>query len=212
MSAADSPRSGPVLQLIASGLKLWIRSRCDSVGDLQLQLQGSGLGLLRGRLEGASLTARDVLFQGLPLQHAELSSGPIQIDLSLLRPDKMVVLQEPFALKGQVTLTGRGLNQALLGESWRWLGDWLSEQLMGLTTLGGLAIDNDVLELQAPVAAYKDPARRRFLLQAARNTVVLRPVDGDQETALPMDPSIRIVEALLQGGMLHLSGDADVTP
>ena len=124
----------------------------------------------------------------------------------------MVALHEPFALKGQVRLTGRGLNQALLGEPWRWLGDWLSEQLMGLTTLGGLVIDNDVLELQAPVAAHKDPARKRFLLEAGHNTVVLRPVDGDQETALPMDPTIRIVEAQLQGGMLHLSGDADVTP
>ena len=212
MSAADFPRSGPVLQLIASGLKLWIRSRCDSVGDLQLQLHGSGLGLLRGRLEGVSLSARDVLFQGLPLQHADLRSGPIQIDLSLLRPDKVMALQEPFALKGQVTITGRGLNQALLGETWRWLGDWLSEQLMGLTPLGGLVIDNDVLELQAPVVAHKDPARRRFLLEAGQNTVVLRPVEGYHETALPMDPTIRIVEAQLQGGMLHLSGDAHDTP
>ena len=212
MSAADSPRSGPVLQLIASGLKLWIRSRCDSVGDLQLRLHGSGFGLLQGRLEGVSLSARDVLFQGLPLLHADLTSGPIRVDLSLLRPDRMVALKQSFAVQGQVTITGRGLNQALLGETWRWLGDWLSEQLMGLTPLGGLVIDNDVLELQAPVVAHRDPARRRFLLEAGQNTLVLRPVDGDRETAVPMDPTIRIVEAQLQGGMLHVSGDAHVTP
>ena len=55
-----STTTGPLLQLIAGGIKLWIRSRCDSIGELQLELHGSGLGLLRGHLRGAVLMARDV--------------------------------------------------------------------------------------------------------------------------------------------------------
>ena len=78
--------SDPLLSLISTGLKLWVRSRCDSVGSLELSLQGSSLGLLRGHLQGARLEAREVRFQGLPLQHAVLSSGPIQVDLQLLQP------------------------------------------------------------------------------------------------------------------------------
>ena len=49
----SSPSSGPVLQLLASGLQRWIRSQCDSVEDLNLSLQGSAFALLKGRLKGA---------------------------------------------------------------------------------------------------------------------------------------------------------------
>lgn len=208
MSVLPSPRSGPVLQLIASGLKLWIRSSCESIGDLQLELQGSGLGLLQGKLEGVTLIAREVRFRGLPLQLADLRSGPIQVNLT----PGGVVLQQFFDVQGEVTITGRGLNEALLSEPWRWLGDWLAEQLMGLTPLGGLLIDNDQMELRVPVIAHKDPARRRFRLRAAQGTVAIQPIDDDHTTLLPMDEGIQIEQAELQAGILHLNGRARVTP
>ena len=47
-----------MLNLLASGLQLWVRQQCDAVESLELQLHGSALGLLRGRLEGVSLVAR----------------------------------------------------------------------------------------------------------------------------------------------------------
>jgi len=82
-----------------------------------------------------------------------------------------------------------------------------------LTPLGGVRIDNDVLELQSPVAAQKDPVRRRFRLKAAQNTLMIQPLMEEQgATLLPMDPEIHILEASLQGGQLILQGEAKVTP
>ena len=205
--------SDPLLQLISTGLRLWIRSRCDHVGDLDLTLQGSSLGLMRGRLEGVVLTARDVRFQGLPLQHAELSSGPIQVDLTWLRPGQMLALKGAFQVSGMVSMPGQPLGDALLSERWRDLGDWLAEQLMGLKPLGQLRIENDELELVATVAAQQDPIRRRFQLRAEDGTVVLSASCSPETRAvLPMDPAIQITDARLGAGMLTLAGNANVTP
>ena len=205
--------SDPLLQLISAGLGLWIRSRCDHVGDLDLTLQGSSLGLMRGRLQGAVLTARDVRFQGLPLQHAEISSGPIQVDLTWLRPGQMLALKGAFQVSGIVSMPGQPLGDALLSERWRDLGDWVAEQLMGLKPLGQLRIENDELELVAKVAAQQDPIRRRFQLRAEDGTVVLSASCSPETRAvLPMDPAIQITDARLGAGMLTLKGHANVTP
>ena len=145
----------PVLNVLAGALRLWIRSQCDSIGSLELALNGSSWSLLRGRLDGVTLTARDACFQGLPLQHVELRSSPIAVDMKLLSPGQMLALKQPFQVAGEVSFNGRQLNSALLAEPWRWLGDWMAEQLMGLSPLGALRIDVDLLELQVPVAAIK---------------------------------------------------------
>ena len=50
LSDPPSPTSGPVLQLLANGLQFWLRQQCDVQGHLNLQLHGSALNLLRGRL------------------------------------------------------------------------------------------------------------------------------------------------------------------
>ena len=66
MPAMNANSSGPLLQLLSNGLQIWIRGQCDEVGELKLNLQGSALQLLRGKLVGVSLTARKVSFQKLP--------------------------------------------------------------------------------------------------------------------------------------------------
>ena len=203
----------PVLKMLAGALRLWIRSQCDSLGSLELALNGSTWSLLRGRLDGVTLKARDACFQGLPLQHVELRSGPIAVDTKLLSPGQMLTLQQPFQVEGEVSFNGRQLNGALLAKPWRWLGDWMAEQLMGLSPLGSLRIDADLLELQVPVAAHQDPACRRFRLNAEQGTLCFRPENADEpRTLLPMDPAIRIEQVQLAGGQLALKGQASVTP
>ena len=203
----------PVLKVLAGALRLWIRSQCDSLGSLELVLNGSTWSLLRGRLDGVNLKARDASFQGLPLQRVELCSGPIAVDMKLLNPGQMLALQQPFQVEGEVSFNGRQLNSALLVEPWRWLGDWMAEQLMGLSPLGALRIDSELLELQVSVAAHQDPARRRFRLNAEQGTLCFRPEIADEpRTLLPMDPAIRIEQVQLASGQLALKGQASVTP
>ena len=89
----------------------------------------------------------------------------------------------------------------------------MAEQLMGLSPLGALRIDVDLLELQVPVAAHQDPVRRRFRLNAEQGTLCFRPETADEpRTLLPMDPAIRIEQVQLAGGQLALKGKASVTP
>ena len=203
----------PLLRLISSGLRLWIASRCDQVGEIDLTLRGSSFALLQGRLDGADLKARQVRFDGLPLQFAELSSGPIQLDLSLLKPGRMLALRDPFQVKGTVTLPGAELNVSLGSERWRDLADWMAEQLLGVTPLGALRIDNTVLELRAQVSAQTASIHRRFRLQAYSGTVRFCPLDDDApSTPLPMDPSIRITDVRLAAGQATLTGVADINP
>ena len=156
--------SDPLLQLISTGLRLWIRSRCDHVGDLDLTLQGSSLGLMRGRLQGAVLSARDVRFEGLPLQHAEICSGPIQVDLTWLRPGRMLALKEPFRVSCTVSMPSQPLGMPCC-RSVGGPGDWLAEQLMGLKPLGQLRIENDELVLKHRLQRSGTPSANAFVCE-----------------------------------------------
>ena len=208
----STPSSGPVLQLLANGLSLWIRRQCDEVGDLKLVLNGSALQLLRGKLNGVDLEGRLVTFQGLPIHHTHVSSGPLNLNIKPQQPGQLLQFQEGFQLRGSVTMRGVDLNRALLTDRWRWLGDWLAEQLMGLNTLGGLEIDNDMLVLTSPVINAGEVVKKEYRLDAAQGTIRISRVGADGELLLPMDSNIDIEEAALKAGQLHLRGHARVTP
>lgn len=212
MPLMNATSSGPLLQLLSNGLQLWIRSQCDEVGELKLNLKGSAMQLLRGKLDGVSLTARKVSFQKLPLMRAELKTGALRAHINPSQPGQPIQLSHPFNIDGEVVISGADLNRALATDRWRWLGDLLSEQLMGLTPLRALSIDDDLLELQAAVIATQDPVRARFGLQASDGTIEITHLEKGKSFLLPMDAGIHIQNAHLKAGQLILKGKAIINP
>ena len=203
---AESQRSSPVLQLLASGLQLWIRQHCEAVESLELQLHGSSLGLLRGRLEGVSLVARRVVFSSLEIEMVELRSDAIQLQMGNLLRGRAVQLDHPFEISGSVAFSGAGLSRSMCTPHWRPLGDQLVDGLLGLTPLQNLCIERDRLVLQA------QDRRCETVPRAVNGGLELCSSEGGACVALPADPNINIREANLEGGLLQLHGSARVSP
>jgi len=207
---AALPGSGPVLQLLASGLQFWIKQQCDAVDQLELQLHGSALQLLRGRLEGVSLVASGVEFAGLPMERVELRSGAIQLQTGPLLKGQGLKLDHPFAVRGQVLFSGIGLDRGLGNRRWRGLADGLAQDLLEAPTLGELAIADGALVL----ASGGDQPQRKLATrpEAVDGALELASLDGQRRTRLPADPNIRIKRACIQAGKLELHGEAQVSP
>ena len=206
--ADDAPtqRSSPVLQLLASGLQFWIRQQCQAVESLELQLHGSSLGLLRGRLDGVSLVARGVVFSSLEIERVELRSDAIEVQVGNLLRGKAVQLEHPFNIEGTVAFSAGGLGRSLCTPHWRPLGDQLVDGLLGLTPLKSVSIERDRLVLQA------QEHRCGTIPRAVDGHLELCGEDGKPCVALPADPNITIEEANLEGGLLQLQGRARVSP
>ncbi len=203
---------GPVLNLLARGLELWLRQQCQAIERVEIRLQGSGLRLLRGRLDGVQLRARRVIYQAMEIEEVELRCDSIQVRMGSLVRNQAVELEHPFRIQGQVSFTGDGLNRSLSAPAWRSLGDGLADDLLGLTPLAGLRILEDRLLLRAFANGDREPVERAVRLRATEGTVELHCGDVGPSTRLPMDPGIRIERAELGAGLLHLQGEARVSP
>ena len=198
--------AGPVMQLLASGLQYWIRQQCEAVESLELQLHGSALALLRGRLEGVTLVARRVVFSSLDIEMVELRSAAIQVQVGKLLKGQALQLEHPFEIRGYAAFTGPGLSRSLSTPHWRGLGDQLADGLLGLAPLQELRIERDRLLLWA------QGRRCETLPRAVDGRLELVNVDSDLSVALPADPNIRIEHTSLEGGLLQLQGQARVSP
>lgn len=212
LSARPAETGSKVLRLLARGLELWLRQQCETIDHLEIQLLGSTVALLRGRLEGVSLTARRVVFRQLEFHEVELRSEPIRVRLGPLLRNQGLQLENPFQIRGQVSFSSDGLNRSIGASDWRTLGDSLAEQLLGLSPLRRLEIEGERLVLYACAVAEEEPIRIETEVSAADGTVEVRGRDGGPRARLPMDPNVSIERAELGNGLLQLEGEARVSP
>ncbi|QPN58049.1 DUF2993 domain-containing protein [Synechococcus sp. CBW1107] len=201
-----------MLQLLASGLQLWIRSQCEAVENLEIQLHGSALNLLRGRLDGVSLLARRVVYQGLEIERVQLRSDPLRIQVGGVLRGQPVLLEHAFLIRGSVAFTADGLSSSLNRPRWRELSDQLGDQLLGLGPLRQLRISRGILIVAAEARGEPRLMELETLPEADQGSVVIRDLNGMLRGRLPMDPNIRIERATLEADMLQLEGQARVSP
>jgi hypothetical protein len=204
--------AGPLLGLLSRGLELWLRQQCTAIEGLEIQLEGSAAQLMRGRLEGVRLRARRVVYQNLRFDRVELASGVIRVRMGPLLLGQSLKLEQPFQVRGTVAFSGPDLGVSLATPSWRSVGDGLAEEILGLSPLAGLRIEEERLVLIAHGSGSGKPLEVPTSVQALEGNLVVQSLDGGALARLPMDPAIRIEQAQIGAGLLQLLGEARVSP
>jgi hypothetical protein len=209
---SETARSGPLMQLLASGLQLWVRQQCQSIDSLDIALQGSALGLLRGRLAGVQLLARRAVFAHLPIEQVELTSEPITVHMGNLLQGDPVKLEQAFTIAGQLSLTAAGLTTLLSHPQWRDLAELLHDRVLGQLPLQQVRVEPERLVFVLQGNAPADRVELQVLVRAAGGTIELASPAGELLCRLPMDPNITIERAWIEAGMVQLQGCARVSP
>ena len=200
-----------LLPLLSKALNLWIRSKCDKVGELNLQLEGSTLRLLKGNLSAVRIIAREVIFEGILFEKVDLISGSIHFSLDFKKYLGSVILKKPFVVDGNAVIAADDLNNLLNSSSWSWLGLWMAEQLFQAPKLGELTIRNDLLEFEGPQPCLLESIDRRFSISAVGGTISINNKGRNISVLLPMDEGIYIKRAFLSEGNLCLNATAKIT-
>jgi hypothetical protein len=182
------------------------------IEGLEIQLEGSAAQLMRGRLEGVRLRARRVVYQNLRFDRVELASGVIRVRMGALLRGQSLKLEHPFQVRGSVAFSGPDLGVSLATPSWRSLGDGLAEEILGLSPLAGLRIEEGRLVLIAHGSGSGRPLEVATSVRAVEGNLEVRSLDGGALARLPMDPAIQIEQANIGGGLLQLLGEARVSP
>ncbi len=202
-----------MLHLLASGLQLWLRQHCEVAGPLEIQLHGSALNLLRGRLDGVSLQARRVTYNALEIDLVELRSGPIQVQIGNLLRGQPLQLHQAFTIRGQLSFTPEGLNRSFQSPRWHNLGDWLAEQLLGIAPLGNLRVVNNLLVLSAQGIGSTGRVELHTSLTASTAGLAIANADSSHALlTLPMGEAITLEAACVEEGMVMLQGTALIRP
>ncbi|WP_320674837.1 DUF2993 domain-containing protein [Prochlorococcus sp. MIT 1341] len=208
----DSPgsKSDPLLNILAKGLKIWIRSKCESVADLSLVINGSGLELLRGNLSGVSVNAREISFRGLQIDDVEIQSNSLKLSYNLKKINKLVSLNEPFHINGCIKLSNAGINEFFSSESFNNLGQTVLDKLFGSVSFFKANIKDDSLFLKVIKDTNSEMIEDRFTIRSDNKTILI--FNECKEFSLPMDSSISIKTAYIYQDSLCIDAEAEVRP
>lgn len=204
----------PVLNLVRHGLQLWLRSQCDALDHLHLDLAGTPEGLLRGRLDAVHLQARGMIWGAFRLSRATITCQDLQLDPGRLRPGQPMALSAPLNVTLDVWCSAADLQHMVLGEGAA-IGAALLAHFRGLNAGDcrgwQLRVTEAGLRLLPPAQQTRTTPLLLQLRAVDHRIVVHGEEAPDRPATIPLDPAVRIHDLRIDGQHLRLQGEALVT-
>lgn len=80
-------------------VKLWLRSQTESLAHLEITVGGSSWQILRGKIPNASVTAEEVIYQGIAITSIQLTAQEINLNVPELIKGESLKLLQPIQVE-----------------------------------------------------------------------------------------------------------------
>jgi hypothetical protein len=102
-----------ITKVLTSAIKLWLRSQLDQVSHLEVHIQASDRQLLSGCIPGVSISASNLVYQGLHVTQIELEAEKIEVNVASILKGQPLKLSAIVPVIGRLVVEEQDLNNSL---------------------------------------------------------------------------------------------------
>ena len=188
-----------LFNFVGNGIKIWLRSKCESIKELDLQIFGSNNDFLKGEINKVYIKAKDVKYKNLPLSFVELNSGRIKFILNPVSIGNALYIDKDFVYKGSISITSKDINDIFRSHNWAWLKNWFSKEVLHGDILEDIEIVDSIVEISGKKASKSSKIKRKFCLYSEHGKLIIKSKDLGKEEAIifPIDPLITIQDVII---------------
>ncbi|ABX09031.1 LmeA family phospholipid-binding protein [Prochlorococcus marinus] len=208
-----SPRSNnSFTSLIETSLKLWIKTKCNSIKDLSLEINTSPSNLLKGHVSQVNLEASKVDFKGIIIDKINICAEGIKLKLLLYKLTPKVSLSKEFHIDFEILLSKDGINKIISSEKWSWIRSWFKKEFSLNYHFKILGIRNNLLILQTLNSIEDITIEKNLSIKVINGTLEISDIASKKTSLFPMDESINIKEATTDDNSIRVKCSSKVTP
>ena len=200
---------GNLSKIVERGLTLWVKSKCNRVKDLSIDIYSSNLSILKGKISNVHINGKNINFQELEIASIEIRVDHINIYFNTFLK---INLKSPFKIFGSIRLSGDCLEQTLLSKRWKSISNLICKEFFNMENIQELNVNDEILEIKASNHSSQNSNKKKFTISENSNSLMLRERNSLMSLVLPMDKSIKISKAYLKEGLLVIHGEATINP
>ena len=173
-------------KLLASTVKLYLRSQVDAIEDLQDKITAKDRQILKGELPQVFIAANAAVYEGIYLRQLELTGNNILFNLPEILERKPLKLLEPITVSIEASLAASDLQASLDSDLF----------LSGLADLWQTLLEQQVASLTTKLPANSDIKWQQITLQD--NLVIMTgtlPTAEATDTTIEFTMNVDLVDA-----------------
>ena len=118
----QSKNNNSIINLIDTGIVIWIKSLCNYIKEISIEIKELKLGILTHKIKGLKLNASNLSFKNIIIEEISLEADQLNIELDLFnKANGIISVKNKFKLWGDILLNQDGVNLILQSKECDWI-------------------------------------------------------------------------------------------
>ena len=138
---------GILAKLLEQCVRIFILKECKEINNLKINIISSSDNIIKGKIQKINIFAENINYKDLLFDKLELEGDNIKIIFKLT--NKELYFKKNPIIKFKISLSQKSLQSILFSNSWYWICEVLSTEVLNQGKLEDIEIINDELLIKA---------------------------------------------------------------
>ncbi len=202
-------RKGILAELIKKGIEIFLKKKCRMIKNININISSSNRDILKGEISQLMITAEEVNYNELLFNKIELQTSKLSIHYRII--NKQINSENSFLLKIKLSITGDSLKKMLISQDWGWIGGLISKELLNVSKLTDLKIENNIIELKGSNMNNTDNKTELVEIKSKEGKIYLKNINNIYSMTIPIEDKIYINHINIVEDKININAEAETS-
>ncbi len=200
---------GILAKLLEQCVRILILKECKKTNNLKINIISSSANVIKGKIEKINIFAENINYKDLLFDKLELEGENIKIFFNLT--NKEFYFKKNPKIKFKISLSQKSLKAILFSNSWDWISEVISNEVLNQKKLEDIKIINDELLIKASEKNITNNQEEKINIKIEKGKIYLSKKNNKKITQIPIEDKIFIEKIYIENNLLNVIANSTIS-
>ena len=200
---------GILAKLLEQCLRILILKECKKIHNLKINIISSSANLIKGEIQKINIFAENINYKELLFDKIELEGENIKIFFKLT--NKELYFKENPIIKFKISLSQKSLKAIIFSNSWDWISEVISNEVLNQEKLEDIKIINDELLIKSSEKNITKNKEEKINIKTEKGKIYLRKKTNKKITQIPIEDKIFIENVYIENNLINVIANSPIS-
>ena len=200
---------GILAKLLEQCVRILILKECKKINNLKINIISSSANMIKGEIQKINIFAENINYKDLLFDKLELEGDNIKIIFKLT--NKELYFKKNPIIKFKISLSQKSLKAILFSNSWDWISEVISNEVLNQEKLEDIEIINDELLIKASEKNATKNKEEKINIKTEKGKIYLRNKNNKKSIQIPIEDKIFIENIYIENNLINIIANSPIS-
>ena len=200
---------GILAKLLEQCVRILILRECKKINNLKINIISSSANIIKGEIQKINIFAENINYKDLLLDKLEVEADNIKIIFKLT--NKELYFKKNPIIKFKISLSQKSLKAILFSNSWDWISEVISNEVLNQEKLEDIEIINDELLIKASEKNITKNKEEKLNIKTEKGKIYLQKKTNTKSIQIPIEDKIFIENIHIENNLINIIANSPIS-